>query len=82
MDLHDAAAAAAEKEVADMIKKIFTPVLLGFGIVGNLVSMVIFSNNSLKKYTTFRLLFLLSLIDICVLITGCGDILLQVNHFL
>lgn len=69
---------SSEKDVSDMLKKTFTPILLAIGIVGNLVSMLIFSNESLKKYTTFRLLFLLSLIDICVLLTGCGDILLQV----
>ena len=69
---------SSEKDVSDMLKKTFTPILLAIGIVGNLISMLIFSNESLKKYTTFRLLFLLSLIDICVLLTGCGDILLQV----
>lgn len=67
-----------EKEMSDLMKKIFIPIILVLGIMGNLISIVIFSQNSLKKHTTFRYLFLLSIIDICVLVSGCGDILLQV----
>jgi hypothetical protein len=59
-----------DKYASDLIKKIFTPILLCFGLIGNIISIVIFSRNSLKKYTTFRYLTLLSLLDLCVLYTG------------
>jgi hypothetical protein len=52
--------------------------LLILGIFGNVISMIIFSRNSMIKYTTFRYLFWLSIVDICVLLTGTGDHLLQV----
>lgn len=69
---------SSSEELSSLLNKIFLPIILGLGIFGNLVSMLIFAKKSLKKYTTFRFLFLLSLVDICVLLTGCGDILLQV----
>jgi hypothetical protein len=67
-----------EKNASDLIKKIFTPILLLLGLVGNIISITIFSRDSMKKYTTFRYLTLLSILDLCVLYTGCGQILLDV----
>lgn len=67
-----------DKNASDLIKKIFTPILLCLGLVGNVISIVIFSRESMKKYTTFRYLTLLSILDLCVLYTGCGQILLDV----
>ncbi|CAF0735386.1 unnamed protein product [Brachionus calyciflorus] len=68
----------SEKEVSDLLKKIFTPVLLGLGILGNVISIIIFSKASLIKHTTFKYLLLLSILDLCVLISGCGSIFLEV----
>ena len=68
----------SEKEVSDLLKKLFTPALLGLGLIGNLISIIIFSKASLIKHTTFKYLFLLSILDLCVLITGCGSIFLEV----
>ena len=59
-----------DKYASDLIKKIFTPVLLCTGLVGNIISIIIFSRDSLRKYTTFRYLTLLSVLDLCVLYTG------------
>lgn len=67
-----------EKEVSDLLKKFLTPILLGLGIIGNLMSIIIFSKASLIKHTTFKYLLLLSVLDLCVLITGCGSIFLEV----
>lgn len=67
-----------EKEVSDLLKKIFTPILLTLGISGNLFSIIIFSQASMKKHTTFKYLLLLSILDLCVLFTGCGDLFLEV----
>ena len=67
-----------DKTASDLIKKIFTPILLSLGLVGNIISIIIFIRESMKKYTTFRYLTLLSVLDLCVLYTGCGQILLDV----
>ena len=67
-----------EKAVSDMIKKICLPILLSLGLFGNVLSIYIFSRKSMEKYTTFRYLLLLSIIDICVLISACGDMMLTV----
>ena len=77
-------------EASDLLNKIFTPLLLCLGTFGNIISIKIFCKNSMKKYTTFRYLTLLSVIDLCTLYTGCGQIFLNVffgidvrsiNHF-
>lgn len=68
----------SEKEVSDVLKKLFTPTLLGLGLIGNLISIIIFSKASLIKHTTFKYLLLLSILDLCVLVTGCGSIFLEV----
>ena len=67
-----------EKYYSDLLKKIFSPGLLILGLIGNITSLIIFSQKSMKKYTTFRYLFLLSIIDICSLYTGCSQIMLDV----
>jgi len=43
-----------DKEVSDLLKKIFTPLLLCMGTFGNLISIKIFCQPNMKKYTTFR----------------------------
>jgi len=68
----------SDKQASDLIKKIFTPILLCLGLFGNTMSMVIFNKDSLKKHSTFRYLTLLSILDLCVLFSGCGQILLDV----
>lgn len=67
-----------EKETSDLLKKIFTPTLLALGIIGNILSILIFSKRSLRKYTTFRYLTYLSIFDLCTLVTGYGHTLFHV----
>jgi len=67
-----------DKEVSDLLKKIFTPLLLCMGTFGNLISIKIFCQPNMKKYTTFRYLTLLSIVDLCTLYTGCGQIFFDV----
>lgn len=67
-----------DKEKSDLLKKIFTPILIILGTFGNLISIKIFSKEPMKKYSTFRFLILISFIDICSLYTGCGQIFLEV----
>lgn len=68
----------SDKQASDLLKKIFTPILLSLGLFGNTISMVVFTKDSMKKHSTFRYLTLLSILDLCVLYTGCGQILLDV----
>lgn len=68
----------SDKQASDLLKKIFTPMLLCLGLFGNTISIVIFTKDSMKKHSTFRYLTLLSILDLCVLYTGCGQILLDV----
>ncbi len=65
-------------ETSDLLKKIFTPLLLCMGTFGNLISIKIFCQPNMKKYTTFRYLTLLSIVDLCTLYTGCGQIFFEV----
>ena len=64
--------------IPDLLKKIFLPLIIFIGLVGNTISIMVFSRKSLKNHTTFRYLLLISVIDICVLLTCSGDMLLQV----
>ena len=69
---------ASEREVSDLLKKIFMPSLLILGLIGNGLSIVIFSQPSMRKYTTFRYLTFISILDLGSLYTGCGPMVLQV----
>ena len=70
------------KEASDLLKKIFIPILLILGLFGNVISIVIFSKKALKKYSTFQYLTFLSILDLAVLYTGCGQIFLDVYFHL
>ncbi len=61
-----------------ILKKVFTPLLLSIGLIGNIFSILIFNKKSMKKYTTFCYLKLISIIDIFALVIGCGHILFNV----
>ena len=67
-----------EKYLSDVLKKIFTPILLSLGLIGNITSITIFRKKSMKNFTTFRYLTLLSFLDICSLYIGCAQIMLDV----
>jgi hypothetical protein len=67
-----------EQNISYLLKKIFTPLLLIVGLIGNSFSIVIFNRKCMRKYTTFRYLKLLSIIDICCLYIGCGQIMFEV----
>jgi hypothetical protein len=74
----DEAKEARAKEISDLLNKIFLPLLLAAGLVGNVISIYVFARESMRKHTTFRYLLLISLVDICTLLTGCGDNLIKV----
>ena len=67
-----------QKEASDLLKKIFTPLLLSLGFVGNLISIAIFSKSHMRKQTTFRYLTYLSVFDLLTLFTGYGQTFFQV----
>jgi hypothetical protein len=64
-----------EEEFSTFLKKIFTPSLLLVGIVGNILSIIIFTRPSMNKHTTFRFLTFLSISDLCALLAGYGQIM-------
>lgn len=63
-----------EKELSDTLKRIFTPLLLTLGLIGNLISILIFLKPSMRRHTTFRYLTFLSVFDLFALLTGYGQI--------
>jgi hypothetical protein len=63
-----------EKELSDTLKRVFTPLLLTLGLIGNLISISIFLKPSMRRHTTFRYLTFLSLFDLFALLTGYGQI--------
>ena len=67
-----------QKHVSDLLKMFFSPMLLLFGLAGNIISIAIFRASSMKKHATFRYLTLLSIIDVCSLYIGCTQITLEV----
>ena len=67
-----------QKHVSDLLKMFFSPILLLFGLIGNIISIVIFRASSMKKHATFRYLTLLSIVDVCTLYIGCTQIALEV----
>jgi hypothetical protein len=69
---------ARTQSISDLLNEVFLPLLLILGLMGNLLSILVFSRESMRKNTTFRYLLLLSVIDMCTLLTGCGDKLLMV----
>jgi len=64
-----------DKHQSDVLKMIFSPTFLVIGLIGNAISIIIFNQRSMKKYTTFRYLTLLSVIDICALYIGFSHIM-------
>ncbi len=67
-----------DKHQSDVLKMIFSPTFLVIGLIGNAISIIIFNQRSMKKYTTFRYLTLLSVIDICALYIGFSHIMFDV----
>jgi hypothetical protein len=64
----------------------FSAIILSFiiiiGIFGNLLNMFVFSRKSMRKNSTFRYLFYLSVIDLLVLLIGTSDALLTFGYFI
>ena len=67
-----------QKYASDLLKMIFSPLLLCLGLIGNIISIVIFREKSMRKHTTFRYLTLLSIVDLCSLYIGCTQIMFDV----
>jgi hypothetical protein len=51
--------------------------IVTLGLVGNSLSICVFSRKTMQKHTTFRYLLALSVVDMCVVVSGAGDTLLQ-----
>ena len=51
------------------------------GLFGNILNLIVFSHESMKKISTFRYLFYLSIIDMLVLVTCASDSLLTYGYF-
>jgi len=66
-----------EVDFSNLIIKICIPALLIIGTFGNILSIVIFTKKSMKGYSTFQYLTLLSVIDLFVLYTGGCQIWLE-----
>ena len=54
--------------------------LLVVGTFGNILSFIVFSQNALRKSSTFRYLALLSLMDLLVLYSGLLDLFLTIEY--
>ncbi|CAF0851184.1 unnamed protein product [Adineta steineri] len=63
------------------ITKPFALVCLFIGSVGNSLSFIVFTQKQLRRYSTFRYLAYLSIIDLIVLYLGLGNIILR-DYFL
>jgi hypothetical protein len=71
---------ADEKKLSDLLNKIFMPILLLLGLFGNIISIIIFNQPSMKKYTTFQYLKLISILDLITLYIGCVS-LMFISYF-
>ncbi|CAF0839002.1 unnamed protein product [Adineta ricciae] len=63
------------------ITKPFAVVCLFVGSVGNSLSFIVFTQKQLRRYSTFRYLAYLAIIDLIVLYLGLGNIILR-DYFL
>ncbi|UJR26633.1 hypothetical protein I4U23_007951 [Adineta vaga] len=63
------------------ITKPFALVCLFVGSVGNSLSFIVFTQKQLRRYSTFRYLAYLAIIDLIVLYLGLGNIILR-DYFL
>lgn len=66
-----------DSNISNLLKKIFTPILLSLGLFGNTISIIIFRRKSFLKSSTFEYLTLISLLDLLTLYTGCSQIFLE-----
>jgi hypothetical protein len=58
-----------------MLMKIFSPLFLVVGVLGNIANFYAFNKSHMKAYSTFRFLSYLSVIDLFVLIIGLPQII-------
>jgi hypothetical protein len=63
------------KEIFKEMKTYALILILFFGVVGNLLNLIIFGKKNMRKVSTFRFLFYLSFIDFLVLLVGATDML-------
>ena len=63
------------KEIFKEMKTYALILIVFFGLIGNLLNLIVFGTKSMRKISTFRFLFYLSLIDVLVLLVGASDML-------
>jgi hypothetical protein len=72
-------------QLTEYQKTILVTITLSFiiliGLFGNILNLIVFSHESMKKISTFRYLFYLSLIDILVLAVCASDSLFTYGFF-
>jgi len=66
-----------EIKISDWLKKIITPLLLAIGLIGNLLSIIVFSRTSLKHKRNSRYLSILAGLDTLVLYSSCVPIVMD-----
>ena len=71
-----------EYEESTRVTVISISVIIIVGIVGNLLNIYVFSHKSMRKNTTFRYLFYLSIIDLLVLLVATVDALFTFGFFI
>lgn len=59
------------RDDVDLLMKIFTPVLLLVGLIGNTLIIVILRQSEFKQYRSLNYFVLLAVLDTCVLYSGC-----------
>ena len=60
----------SEYKAGELIWNIFSPILIAFGTVGNILSILVLTRKSIRKSTTALYLTFLTLSDLAVLYTG------------
>ena len=60
--------------------RFMTIVLLIVGIFGNVLSLIVFCHESMKKNSVFKYLAYLSIVDLFVIILGLGD-MIAISYF-
>ena len=63
------------KHVFHKLKTITLILIVFFGLIGNMLNLIVFGKKNMRKISTFRFLFYLSFVDFFVLLIGASDML-------
>ena len=68
---------ASSKKLIQNLKIFILLTIIVLGVIGNTLNLIVFSKNSMRKISTFRYLFYLSMSDLFVLTIGATDVLIN-----